>query len=131
MIGIDTNVLLRLLLDDDAAQVPRARREAARAEAAGDALLVNDVVLVETVWTLQSRYGADKRELLVLLHGLLDHAQLTFESRSALDEAVAGFENTNADFPDCLILAKNAAAGCAHTATFDRTLRSFEHAKLI
>ncbi len=131
MIGIDTNVLLRLLLDDDASQVRRARHEAASAEAAGESLFVNDVVLVETVWTLGSRYDAPKEELVTMLHGLLDNARLAFENRSVFGEAVAWFESSRASFADCLVVAKNAAAGCRHTATFDRALGPFERAKLL
>lgn len=131
MIGIDTNVLLRLLLDDDASQVRRARHVAASAEAAGQPLFVNDVVLVETVWTLVSRYEATKSELIETLRSLLHNAKLAFENRAALSEAVTGFERFGADFADCLIIAKNAAAGCDHTATFDRALRPFEHAKIL
>ena len=131
MIGIDTNVLLRLLLDDDPSQVRRARHEASSAEAAGQPLFVNDVVLAETVWTLGSRYDATKRELIETLRSLHDNARLAFENRSVLSDAVAGFESSGADFADCLIVAKNAAAGCKHTATFDRALRPFEHAKIL
>ena len=131
MIGIDTNVLLRLLLDDDPPQVRRARQVASGAEAAGQPLFVNDVVLTETVWTLGSRYDATKTELIDTLRSLLDNARLAFESRSVLSKAVTGFESSSADFADCLIVAKNAAAGCEHTATFDRALRSFEHAKIL
>lgn len=131
MIGIDTNVLLRLLLDDDPSQVRRARQAASSAEAAGQPLFVNDVVLTETVWTLGSRYDATKSELIETLRSLLDNARLAFENRAVLSEAVVGFERSSAGFSDCLIIAKNAAAGCSHTATFDRALRPFEHAKIL
>ena len=131
MIGIDTNVLLRLLLDNDPLQVRRARQVASSAEAAGQPLFVNDVVLAETVWTLGSRYDATKSELIDALRSLLDNARLAFESRSVLSKAVIGFESSDADFADCLIVAKNAAAGCEHTATFDRALRAFEHARIL
>lgn len=131
MIGIDTNVLLRLLLDDDPPQVRRARQVASSAEADGRPLFVNDVVLAETVWTLGSRYDATKSELINTLRSMLDNARLAFESRSVLSEAVTGFERSGADFADCLILAKNAASGCEHTATFDRALRPFGQAKIL
>ncbi|CAN5815374.1 hypothetical protein BH11PSE8_BH11PSE8_23590 [soil metagenome] len=131
MIGIDTDVLLRLLLDDDPSQVRRARHEASSAEAAGEPLMINDVVVVEAVWTLGSRYDATKSELIETLRSLLDNARLAFENRSVLTEAVNGFESSSAGFADCLIVAKNAAAGCLHTVTFDRALRRFEHAKIL
>jgi len=131
VIGIDTNVLLRLLLDDDPPQARRARHVASSAEAAGQPLFVNDVVLTETIRTLGSRYDATKSELIDTLRSLLDNARLTFENRSVLSEALAGFERSSAGFADCLIIAKNAAAGCEHTATFDRALRLFDHAKVL
>jgi predicted nucleic-acid-binding protein len=131
VIGIDTNVLLRLLLDNDPLQVRRARYAASSAEAAGQALFVNDIVLAETVWTLSLRYEATKGELIETLRSLLDNARLAFENRSVLSEAVIGFERSGADFADCLIIAKNAAAGCSHTATFDRALHPFQHAKTL
>ena len=131
MIGIDTNVLLRLLVDDDPSQVRRARQEASSAEAGGQPLFINDIVLAETVWTLGSRYDATKSELIDTLRSLLDNARLAFESRSVLSDAVAGFESSSAGFSDCLIVAKNAAASCKHTATFDRALRPFGHAKIL
>ena len=131
MIGIDTNVLLRLLLDDDPSQVRRARHAASSAEAAGHPVFVNDVVLTEAVWTLGSRYEATKSEVIETLRSLLDNARLAFENRSVLSEAVSAFESSSAGFADCLIIAKNAAAGCSHTATFDRALRPFEHARIL
>ncbi|MBJ7355696.1 MAG: type II toxin-antitoxin system VapC family toxin [Thermoleophilaceae bacterium] len=131
MIGIDTNVLLRLLLDDDPSQVRRAKQVAESAEAAGQPLFVNDVVLAETVWTLGSRYDATKPELIETLRSLLDNARLAFENRAVLSEAVTGYERSSADFADCLIVAKNAGAGCTHTATFDRALRAFEYTKIL
>ena len=119
MIAIDTNVLLRLLAADDVAQGERARVAVARAEASGEPVLVNDVVLAETMWTMARYYKRPRRELIDLAHGLLDATAFAFERRAQLEEAVHLFEHSAADFSDCLIVAKNKGAGCRATLTFD------------
>lgn len=131
MIALDTNVLLRLLLDDDATQSRKARREVEAVEAAGEQVMLNDIVLAEAVWTLRGKYDTGKQELLLVLRGLFDTASFAFESRPVLINALAMYENSAADFPDCLIAAKNAAAGCGHTATFDRAMRGLPAVKLL
>ena len=60
MLGIDTNVLVRLLVEDDAEQTRRARGFVARAFEQGDPVVVSLLVLIETEWVLRSRYGFDK-----------------------------------------------------------------------
>ena len=131
MIAIDSNILLRLLTQDDSAQTDKARRAVRAAEQSGDDLLINDLVLAETMWTLASRYGADKAALLSSLHGLLGSAGFAFESRSLLVEAVARFEATSAGFTDCLIAAKNVALGARSTLTSDRAMPNLPAVSLL
>ena len=131
MIAIDTNVLLRLLTRDDAAQAGKAQRAIEAAQAAGDSVLVNDIVLAETIWTLASRYAIDKPDLLRALRGLLDTATFAFESRSVLVEAVERYTTCAADFADCLITAKNAALNAQPTLTFDRAMRGLPAVRLL
>jgi len=119
VIALDTNVLLRVLTDDDATQTRRAAEAIARAEASGEAILVNDVVLAETMWTMARRYKAPRAQLVEIARGLLDTASFEFERRSQFEEAVRLFEGSSADFSDCLIVAKNNASGCSATLTFD------------
>lgn len=131
MIALDTNVLLRLLLDDDAAQSRKARHEVEAAEAAGEALMLNDIVIAEAVWTLRGKYDTSKVELLAMLRAVFDTVSFAFESRPVLISALLLYEHSTADFPDCLIAAKNAAAGCAHTLSFDRAMRGLPTVKLL
>jgi predicted nucleic-acid-binding protein len=131
MIGIDTNVLLRLLLHDDEAQARKARREIEDIESAGTQVLINDVVLTETLWTLRGRFASDKDELLLTLRSLLGAASFAFENRGTVQQALALYEASNAGFSDCLIAAKNAGIGCEYTATFDRAMRSLPAVKLL
>ena len=131
MIALDTNVLLRLLLNDDAARSRKAQQAVEAVEAAGGQVMLNDIVLAEAVWTLRGKYDSGKHDLLRMLRGVLDTATFAFENRPVLIKALAMYENSVADFPDCLIAAKNAAAGCDHTATFDRAMRGLPAVKLL
>jgi predicted nucleic-acid-binding protein len=119
VIGLDTNVLVRLLADDDARQCARARAAVAEAEANGVTVRINDVVLAETMWTMARRYRTPKSMLVKIARGLLDSGAFEFENRRCLEETLRLFEQSSADFADCLIVAKNAAAGCRSTLTFD------------
>ena len=119
MIALDTNVLVRLLADDDPRQCARARAAVATAEANGEAVHVNDVVLAETMWAMATRYKTPKSKLVEIIRGLLDSGTFEFESRACFEETLRLFERSSADFSDCLIVAKNAAAGCRSTLTFD------------
>jgi predicted nucleic-acid-binding protein len=119
MIALDTNVLVRLLADDDARQCERARAAVAAAEASGETVRINDVVLAETMWTMAKRYKTPKSMLVQITRGLLDSGTFEFENRGCLENTLRLFEQSSADFSDCLIVAKNAAAGCRSTLTFD------------
>jgi predicted nucleic-acid-binding protein len=119
MIALDTNVLVRMLADDDLRQCARARAAVAAAEANGEAVRINDVVLAETMWTMAKRHKTPRSMLVDIARGLLDSETFEFESRRCLEETLRLFEQSSADFSDCLIVAKNAAAGCRSTLTFD------------
>ena len=131
MIGIDTNVLLRLLLQDDATQARQVRSQIEAAEASGVPIFINDIVLCETLWTLRARFASDKDELVATLRGLLAVASFAFESRDTLQRTLATFERSTAGFSDCLIAAKNVATGCGHTATLDRAMGDLPGVKLL
>ena len=119
MLGIDTNVLVRLLVADDALQTRRARALVERALDHDDPILVSLPVVIETEWVLRSRYGFDKPATLSSLRHLLAARELTFEDESALEEALYQWNEGAAGFVDCLIAAHNRRLGCSATATFD------------
>ena len=111
MIAVDTNVLLRYLLDDHAEQSPRAARLFHRV----DRILVTDVVLAETLWTLAGRkYQASRADLAAVVDGLFQEPAVVFENKQATWRSLGDFEATAADFQDALILRK--AQGVAERA---------------
>jgi predicted nucleic-acid-binding protein len=119
MLGIDTNVLVRYLVQDDETQFQRARRLINREVAAGEPVLVSLVVLLETEWVLRSRYDMKKSEIVLAFSSLLDVAELNLEDEPSVEQAVYAWKDSGAEFADCLINARNLRLGCRATATFD------------
>ena len=118
MIGLDTNVLIRLFIEDDPAQCDRARRFVGVA-AADEPCVVNPVVLSEFAWTLARRYKRDRPEVARLIAGVLSMDDLEIPFRRAAEDALLAYRAGKADFPDYLVAEINAEIGCASTATFD------------
>ena len=131
MIGIDTNILLRLWLNDDPAQNKRIDALLAEHGSTPGSMLVSDVVLAEAVWTLRSAFDQDKAGQLIALRSLLNETAFAFEDREAVVHAAEMFERGNCGFSDCLIVAKHTRQGCEFTATLDRGMRKLPGAKII
>lgn len=119
MLGIDTNVLVRYLVRDDQPQFEKAQRLINREVRRGEPVLVSLLVLLETEWILRSRYALAKAEILAAISALLDATDLAFEDEPAVEHAIYSWNNSAADFADCLIEARNLRLGCRATATFD------------
>lgn len=131
MIGLDTNALLRLLTDDDATQAALVRKRLAALDAMPESVLLNNVVLVETLWTLRKAYGFERSELQSLLEQLLSASTFCFENRQVVTQAAKLFQSSAADFSDCLIAAQNSALGCAATVTFDKAMAGLPQVELL
>lgn len=131
MIGVDTNVIVRLFADDDPAQTLRAKRAIDSAQARGEPVLVNDIVLVETLCTMRSRYRARSADIAALAASLFDASAFTFENRAAVERALALFVASTADYADCLIVAKNKSLGARSTLSFDRAFKGLPDAQLL
>jgi predicted nucleic-acid-binding protein len=117
MIGIDTNILLRVFVDDlSRAQVEAARRLVGTTD---EEIHISTIVLVESIWTLRRHFGMKKLGLLNFLQKVLDHAQFRVDDRQAVEDAAEDYRLTNLDFADCLIAALSDRAGVPTTFTFD------------
>lgn len=123
MIGIDTNILLRILLNDDPAQMQDIEQLLAAHAEEEDAVHISDIALVEAVWTLSTSYAQKPAALLAVLRALLAEPAYHFDDRATLQKAVLSFATSKAGFADCLMAHRNQAAGCTATATFDRKMR--------
>ena len=119
MIGLDTDVLVRFLVRDDARQFERARRLIRREAHRGEPVLISLLVLLETEWVLRSRYTLSKEEIADTISALLDAAEVRFEQKSVVEQALYLWRDSAADFADCLVGAHHRSLGCKATASFD------------
>ena len=131
MIGIDTNILLRLWLNDNPAQNKRIDALLAEHGSTPGSLLVTDVVLLEAVWTLRSAFDQGRDAQLIAVRSLLEETAFAFEDREAVADAVTLFDAGSCGFADCLVVAKHARQGCEFTATFDRGMRKLPGVKVL
>ena len=119
MIGLDTNVLVRYIVQDDPGQSAAAERlieGRCTAQAPGH---VSVIVLVELVRVLTSAYDYGKAAVIPVIRQLLRTAEFTVEDRPTVWAALREFESGGADFADYLIAHRNHARGCTRTYTFD------------
>ncbi len=119
MIGLDTNVLLRLFVEDEPAQCERVRRLVDSATV-DEACLVNSVVLAEFAWVLAKKFKRKRTEVAYLIDEVLSADDLEIPGRSVAIKALSAFRAGKADFPDYFLAELNIEFGCASTATFDR-----------
>lgn len=119
MIGLDTNVLVRYVAQDDAKQSPKATRliESLTVDAQG---YISVVSIVELVWVLTACYASSKDETCTVLETLLRTKEIIVEHADVVWKALRLFKENKADFADCLIVWSASEAGCGYTATFDR-----------
>lgn len=130
MIGIGTNILLRLWLNDDPVQNKRIDTLLAEHCDIPGSLLITDVVLAEAAWTLKSAFDQDKPAQLLAVSSLLDEIAFAFEDREAVAASLNLFEAGAGGFADCLIVAKHARHGCEFTSTLDRGMRTLPGVKV-
>jgi predicted nucleic-acid-binding protein len=123
MKGLDTNVLVRYLTQDDRAQSRKASALIDGALASGERVHVDTVVLCELVWVLRSAYGYDRPTVADTLGKLLEAVQASVDDRDRLREATRRYAEGAGDFADYVIALRNGAAGCVTTLTFDRAHR--------
>jgi predicted nucleic-acid-binding protein len=119
MTGLDTNVVVRYIMQDDARQSPLATQliESMSVETPG---FITVVSVIELVWVFESVYQLNKHQVVQALEGVLSTKELVVERAEIVWKAVRLFQAGPADFADCLIERSAMAAGCVRTLTFDR-----------
>lgn len=118
MLALDTNVLVRYLAQDDAKQSAAATRLIEQQLGATERAFVSLVVLLETVWVMESRYGADAALVTSILSDLLETAALEVQDAGAVRSALQRFRAGGVDLHDCLIVSL-AEQRKARVLTFD------------
>ena len=130
MIGLDTNVLVRYVAQDDPKQSPKATQliESMTADAPGYVSLIS---VVELVWVLTDCYALTKDEICEVLETLLRTKEIIVAHADIAWKALRIFKEGKADFADCLIERSANEAGCSYTTTFDRAAAKHCGMKLI
>ena len=123
MIGLDTNVVVRYIAQDDPRQSAAATRliEGLTSEAPG---FVSTVTLVETAWVLASAYKTPKPGIAAVIEGLLRARELVVENADIHYLALGVFQAAAVDYADAVIFQVGRQAGCDHTVTFDKRAAS-------
>ena len=131
MPSLDTNVLVRYLVQDDSGQLAAAKRLISRRVTSGQSLFVPVTVTLELEWVLRARFGYIKKDVMQALSNLFSAAELTFESERALEVALHLYREGSADFADCLHVALATQAGEQPLWTFDKGAAQVIGAQLI
>ena len=128
MLAVDTNVLVRVLVDDPGA--PKQCAAARQLASESGAIYVSQVVQVETVWVLESAYRFDREAVINALSELVRNDAFVLQRREVFAEALREMSIGAVDFSDCLILTE-ARAENAELATFDKKLGKLPGTKLV
>jgi predicted nucleic-acid-binding protein len=128
MIAIDTNVLVRVFIDDGStAQIKSARQLVKNAKA----VFLSHIVLVETTWVLMRAYKLTKEQVISILQEIHENAAFILENEEQFTRAFMLYKTNNADFSDCMILSTIQSAGILHLYTYDVKLAKMEGVKKI
>ena len=124
MIGLDTNIIVRYLTQDDPDQSRKASLEIEKGLSAGHMFFIADIVMCELVWVLETAYEYDRREIIPVLENILRTKQFQFENKDLLWKSLTDYRNKKGDFADHLIGHVGYKSGCQDTITFDSELKN-------
>lgn len=120
MIGIDTNILVRYVVQDDARQAALANQFIETTLSDDEPGWIASVVLCEFVWVLEAAYGYTRNAIVATLQRLFEVDRFRVETPALAWRALDDYRG-GADFSDALIALGNEQEGCGYTATFDRS----------
>ena len=120
MKALDTNVLVRFLIKDDVEQANIVIERFQQVELSKDLLFVPILVVLETIWVLESVYEVAREDVLSALRHLISMPILTFESQGAIRRFLIAAHEINVDLSDLLIAQAAEASGCERVLTLDK-----------
>ena len=121
MIGLDTNVVVRYLTQDDAKQAALASKLFEQVLSVDQPGFVSLITLCEIAWVLADCYDADKARIRAVIEGLLGSKQVVVEEADLVWKALRAWEKSSADFSDALLGQALTARGCGRIVTFDKS----------
>ncbi len=119
MIGLDTNILIRYVAQDDTLLTPRANAVMAGLTPEDPGWIALTAV-AEFVWVMKRRFKMDRNRIHFLLQSFLSQPSLVIEQPELVRKAARLYVQGTADFTDSLVACSGHAAGCSSTLTFDR-----------
>ena len=131
MIGLDTNVVLRLLLTDDPAQKMRAAKLVRQAKRSETSVIITLAVVLEMEWVLRSSAKMNKVQVLNVFNLLLESYDIEIDNEKVLEQALHIYDNAASDFAECLFLAQYQRLGCDTMMTFDAKAALMDGAQLV
>ena len=131
MIGIDTNVLVRHLVQDDPRQSRVATQIITKQCTRESPGCINPIVLCELVWVLESAYGYSKATIINVIDKLLRTSQFRIEDAQSVWISFRMYQQGKVDFADCLLGTTNQLNGCDVTVTFDQAASKLDGFELL
>lgn len=120
MIGIDTNILVRYLTQDDIDQAQVVDQIFNTYATSSNSIFVNNIVICELIWVLERGYKYTKEIVTKAIKQILSTEEFAFENQDLLWLALNQYSQNKLDFSDALIGELNKASGCSKTLTFDQ-----------
>jgi predicted nucleic-acid-binding protein len=120
MIGLDSNILVRYLTNDDPIQSLKATEVIERRLTEENPGFVSIVAMVETVWVLDRAYELTTNEIAAAVERMLQTSVLVVENEQQVFTAMIALKEGRGSFADALIVALGARVGCSSTLTFDQ-----------
>jgi predicted nucleic-acid-binding protein len=130
MIGLDTDVLVRYVMQDDANQSVLATKLIEGLSVTSPAF-ISLVTIVELVWVLRSALALSRAQVSEVIVNLISVDSFKIEKPTVVAEALRAYQSGNADLADCLIERSSFQAGCKRTMTFDQAASKTANMELI
>lgn len=126
MKALDTNILIRFLVEDDKKQADKAKKLLTNAEQKKEPLFVPILVVPEIIWVLQSAYEVNRQDIVEAIGNLLQMPALKFEHQNTLRDFIGSADKSNYDLSDILFSQSALTLGFETTLTFDKKASRFE-----
>jgi predicted nucleic-acid-binding protein len=131
MIGLDTNILVRYLAQDDPVQSPIATELIEYRLTEEEPGFISVVAMAEVAWVLERAYGLADQDIAAAIEGVLQAEVLVVENEQEVFTAMVALKEGRGSFADALIGVLGAKAGCARTVTFDRRAQPLAEFELL
>ena len=131
MIGLDTNVLVRYIVEDDPEQTAIANNLIENTCDSNNTAFISLVVLCELVWVLSRAYKCNREQIKEVLHNLLLTETFTIEHHDITWQALHDYDEGKADYSDCIISHLNKRYECSTTWSFDKKASKLSHISLL